>query len=166
MLGEARRSPSPTSGLGGLLTAITPGWPQYFLFPFHLLQQCNWFSKLSLLFWNMWCLFCLPDGTLTEQMLLRLSWYLLLAEVYSFRILYPVWDTSHVLSTDWLISLSLYLMLLLLSPLFYVEVQSHQCAGEEERRGQRPDLWRRAAGPRIHQLSPDTGDRSFLTCSF
>lgn len=68
---------------------------------------------------------------------------ILVCAVGSFRTLYPgvglrtypVWDTSHVLSTDWLISLSLYLMLLLLSPLFYVEVQSQQCAGEEEHSG-------------------------------
>lgn len=154
--------PSPTSGFGGLPTAVTPGWPQYFLFPFHLLQQCNRFSKLSLLFWNMWCLFCLPDSTLTEQMLLRLSWSLLLAASV---ILYPVWETSHVLSTDWLISLSLYLMFLLLSPLFYVEVQSHQCAGrgapwteawlvKKSSRSQDPStLWAQEPGHFLHVVS-------------
>lgn len=55
-------------------------------------------------------------------------------------------------------------MLLLLSLLFYVEVQSQQCAGEEEHRGQSAGLtWEEGQQVPGSMNSLGTGARSFLT---
>lgn len=155
---------SPVLAFSHLWAGRTPyscySWlTSVFPIPFHLLQRRNRFSKRSLLFWNTWCLFCLPDGTLTEQMLLRLSWSLLLAaSVYCTQVWVSVLPSlGHITFPVYRLTylpVSLFNALASKSTVLCGGAKSTVCWwGGAPWTVSRPDLWRRAAGPRIHALS-------------